>query len=230
MPSRSRYRTDPTQPTPSQALRDVVVRGFGPAAALALANVALGRALVRRAGLRERETAVVRQLQSRRTPLADVVARVASTASDVPASVLHGAVAVAVLQRRTHQWWVALIPALALVLEASGYLAVGAAVNRERPDVPRLDHDQPTSSFPSGHQGATVALMVVYALMARDVRSPRLRAVITTACLAYPTTVAWSRVYVGMHYPSDVAVGTVNGLASGLLAWTYLRRQPSDLL
>ncbi|MGB7963239.1 MAG: phosphatase PAP2 family protein [Propionicimonas sp.] len=220
----SRRAIDHTEPTLGGALRTIVVRGLLPSVALGVANVAIGRALVRRPGLQEREAAFIVKLQSRRTRPADLVARLTSTASDVPASILHGLVAVALIQRRTHTWRLAALPAVALILEAGLYLVVGALVNRERPDVPKLDREQPTSSFPSGHQGATVALMVVYALLAQDLPSPRLRAAIYAACLAYPATLAFSRVYVGMHYPSDVAVGTVNGLATGLLAWSSLHR------
>lgn len=206
----------------ARPLRDAALRVVLPTAALTAANVVLGRALATER-TRERETAAIRILQAHRTPARDRFARLLSTASDVPASVLHGLVAVAVLRRRSGRWRVAALPALALVLEAVTYVAAGRLVNRERPDVPRLDHEQPTSSFPSGHQGATVALMVVYALRARGVRSPLLRAVIGTGCLAYPATLAWARVHTGMHYPSDVVAGTANGLAAGLLAWNYLR-------
>ena len=224
MSSRSRCAADRIGPTPAATLRAIVVRGVLPTVALGVANVAIGRALVRRVGLRERETALIVGIQARRTPVADLVAQLTSTASDVPASIIHGLVAVVLIQRRTRSWRLAAVPAVALILEAGLYLAVGALVNRERPDVPKLDHEQPTSSFPSGHQGATVALMVVYALLARDVTSPQVRAAIHAACLAYPATLALSRVYVGMHYPSDVAVGTVNGIATGLLAWRSLHR------
>jgi undecaprenyl-diphosphatase len=204
-------------------VRDATLHVALPTAALTAANIVLGRALARSERLRERETAAIRALQAQRTPARDRLAWLVSTASDVPESVLHGLVAVAVLGRRTGRWRVAAVPALALVLETVTYLAAGRLVNRERPDVPRLDHEQPTSSFPSGHEGATVALMVVYALLARGVRSPLLRVAIGTGCLAYPATLAWARVHTGMHYPSDVVAGAANGLASGLLAWHYLR-------
>ncbi|HBX81585.1 MAG TPA: phospholipid phosphatase [Propionibacteriaceae bacterium] len=223
MPFWTRY-DDPTPPTPRSAARDFVVRGLLPSVAIGAANVALGRWLVRREGLRERETEMILTLRGERTRTKDVVAKVASTLTDVPESVLHGLIATALLQRGTKQWWVAALPGVALVLEAWMYVAAGALVNRPRPDVPKLDHEQPTSSFPSGHQGATVALAVVYWGLAGRVQNPALRTAIRTACVSFPAVLGWSRTYVGMHYPSDVAVGTANGLATGLLAWNYLRR------
>jgi undecaprenyl-diphosphatase len=45
----------------------------------------------------------------------------------------------------------------------------------------------------------------------------------------------WSRLYLGMHHLSDVAVGVLNGVAAAVLGWNYLRRsgrfrQPPDPL
>ncbi|HRA76290.1 MAG TPA: phosphatase PAP2 family protein [Propionicimonas sp.] len=210
-------------PTVRAALSDAGLRAALPAVGLLALNVALGRALTRRPELTRRETAAINRLRTHRTPALDRAARMVSTAADVPASVVHGVVLVAVLHHRSRQWWRAAVPGLALILETAVYLGSGALVRRPRPDVERLDHDQPTSSFPSGHQGATVALMVVYALLARGVHPVWLRTLIRTGCLAYPTGLAWGRLYTGMHYPSDVAMGTVNGVAAGLLGWHYLR-------
>lgn len=224
MPSGSRHVDDPAPPTRGEVVRDVALRAVLPSVGLLVANVALGRALAGSAALQEREVATIRRLQSRQGTLAAGLARAISTVSDVPASIAQGVFAVAMIQKQTHRSSLAAIPAIALLLETGVYVAAGSLVGRPRPDVPRLHRDQPTSSFPSGHQGACVALMVVAWLFANEARSPLLRAAIRGGCLGYPAAVAWSRVRVGMHYPSDVVVGTANGLAAGLLAWHSLRR------
>lgn len=198
--------------------RDALLRGLLPVAGLVAANVAVGRLLSRDARLRERETGLIVALQAHRSPGRDRFAKAVSTAADVPASIAHGAIAVALLWRRTRDGRLAAAPALALLGEATVYLAAGALVNRDRPAVPRLDREQPTSSFPSGHQGATVALMVIYLHLAGRLRNPWLRAAVIAACLAYPSTLAWARVYTGLHYPTDVVAGTLNGVAAGLFA------------
>jgi undecaprenyl-diphosphatase len=195
---------------------------IGSVAGLIAANVAVGRALSRSGRVRERETAVILRLQDHRTPARDTAARTVSTVADVPASVAHGLLAVAVLAARTRNARLAGVPALALVVESATYLAAGALVARGRPDVPHLDREQPTSSFPSGHQGATVALMASYALLAGRLCSPAARRAIGAACLAGPAVLAWARVHTGMHYPSDVVAGTLNGLVAGALAWRCL--------
>ena len=88
---------------------------------------------------------------------------------------------------------------------------------------PPLAHDSLTalvslpadSSFPSGHAtGAFAAAGVVAAL------HPRLRApVLALACL-----VAFSRVYLGVHYPTDVVAGAALGLAIAAVAVGLARR------
>jgi membrane-associated phospholipid phosphatase len=57
-----------------------------------------------------------------------------------------------------------------------------------------------------------------------------LRVVIFLAMLAIPLSVAASRLYRGMHHPSDVVFGLLNGLAAVLIAryavgHALLRRQ-----
>ena len=103
------------------------------------------------------------------------------------------------------------------------FLASAALVGRSRPDVPKLDHAPPTSSFPSGHAGASTALYVTLALMAQRIGRTWLRVSLTVVLLLVPLLVVWSRLYRGMHHPTDVAVGVANGLVCAVLGWCWLR-------
>jgi undecaprenyl-diphosphatase len=77
-----------------------------------------------------------------------------------------------------------------------------------------LVHPPSTGSFPSGHSTTAFACATVIAWA-----DPRLAApVFVLAAL-----VAWSRVYVGVHYPLDV----VGGAALGVLVATALLRLPA---
>lgn len=98
------------------------------------------------------------------------------------------------------------------------------AFARPRPEiVPHLSLVQ-TSSFPSGHSmlAATVYL-TLGALLGRFAASLRLKAYFLLVALVLTFLVGASRVYMGVHYPTDVLAGWAAGLAWALLCWLFAR-------
>lgn len=103
------------------------------------------------------------------------------------------------------RWREAAFLVIAVSVEASAFLVTSLVVARARPTVPRLDASPPTSSFPSGHVAAGIALYVGLAiLLSSHVRSVLLRLLIWLVATAIPIAIALSRVYRGMHHPTDV--------------------------
>lgn len=101
--------------------------------------------------------------------------------------------------------------ALSVAAQSAVFLLVTLVVERSRPDVPHLDPAPPTSSFPSGHVGAATALFGGLAVLAAT-RLHGVRRVLAVGALALiPVAVALSRLYRGMHHPSDVLGGLLNG-------------------
>ena len=102
---------------------------------------------------------------------------------------------------------------IAMVGEVTMFLTITLFVDRSRPNVPHLDPAPPTSSFPSGHAFATFVLWNAIAVLAVRQNWP---AVIrwTTRVLAVvmPAAVGLSRVYRGMHHPTDVVAALVLGV------------------
>ena len=137
-----------------------------------------------------------------------------------------GLVACALLRWRLGRWIEAAFLAASLIGEVAIFLSTTMLVDRHRPAVPRLDSAPPTSSFPSGHTAASVALYGSLAIIAWHVARARwLRTLATVLALVMPLAVAGSRLYRGMHYPTDVLAGAL--LASCWLAVTSRLLLPS---
>jgi membrane-associated phospholipid phosphatase len=94
-------------------------------------------------------------------------------------------------------------------------------VNRARPNVPRLDAAPPTASFPSGHTAAAIVLFATLALVITShVRSATVRILVWLLAVAIPIYVGISRLYRGMHHPTDVMGSVV--IAAGALIFALL--------
>src|SRR5215213_144853 len=127
---------------------------------------------------------------------------------------------------RTRDWRLAAVPAIAVLIETVIFLSIASLVDRERPPVVKLDVAPPTSSYPSGHVGASTALYLAFAFLALHIARAWLRRTIVFLCLITPLLVAFARLYRGMHYLTDVAAGLVDGIVCVLLAYGWYRHRP----
>jgi undecaprenyl-diphosphatase len=158
-------------------------------------------------------------LAAQRTPRLTTLSWWASKAGDTHAilflSLLFVVVGVAALRRLRP----ALFLAVVMFGELSLFLATAAAVRRPRPEVSHLDGPLPTSSFPSGHIAATICLWWAVLLVVW----PRTRAwwrwILPVPAVLMPALVATSRMYRGMHHPTDVAGAVL--LSALLLTLAY---------
>ena len=73
-----------------------------------------------------------------------------------------------------------------------------------------------STSFPSGHSASAAAFSVAVGDLLPTLKVPLRGAA---------SAVAFSRVYTGVHYPSDVLVGATVGALLGRLASTVARRR-----
>jgi undecaprenyl-diphosphatase len=225
MGSLHRWEDDPSRPTPGQALADLGRRALAPAVPLWGLVVGTGLLIVGPLDSLPEEEAVNEALAAGRTPSLDAVTSVLSNIGATLFIVSACLVAMATLWWRTRQWWFAVVPGIAVALQAAVFVTAAAVVGRERPDVDHLDEAPPTSSFPSGHTGASTAFYLTMAMLAQRIRRPVLRRVATAVCILVPFLVATARLYRGMHGPTDVVVGMLNGIVCALLGWHYLRRE-----
>lgn len=115
-----------------------------------------------------------------------------------------------------------LVKAVAFGLVAcSGWVAsefFKLVVARQRPDpallLDPLSPETGSNSYPSGHVCFAVSLAFALYFLARATRWARVTAVVGGA-LAF--VVAWSRLYIGVHYPTDVVASFVAATAAVVL-------------
>jgi membrane-associated phospholipid phosphatase len=225
----TRYRDDETAPTVLAVGRDLIVRALLPAMGLFTVGLGVGWALVGPIGSSPAEDQLSVLAQSARTPVLDTIALTASAIGSVNGNAIICLLSVALVWIVSRRWWLAALPAVALALHVMVHIATSTLVARPRPHVETLDIGQPTASFPSGHMGATTAqLLVLVLFLFHRVESRAWRVAVTVVVAGYLLVLGWSRVYLGMHHVSDVLWGAVNGVACGLIAWLFLRRNPAE--
>jgi undecaprenyl-diphosphatase len=119
-------------------------------------------------------------------------------------------------------------PAVFLLVAAVGetamYLISGTIVRRPRPDVDHLSEGlPPTSSFPSGHVAAAVVTYGGLALLLRAWAQSRLRHLGLILAPLIVLGIALSRLYWGVHYPTDTAVGLIFAAVWVSVCWRYFK-------
>ena len=228
MPFLTRWDDDHSRPTFTSALRDAFVRAVLPA--VLLFGVVVGFGFLLKGPLyefSEWENNVNRWFQDGRTATGETITKFMSMIGNTEYVIAVAVIVSAIVWWRTKEWWFAVVPLLAISLQATVFVLAATVVGRSRPNVERLDPTPPTSSYPSGHVGASTALYVSFALMATRISNVVVRRVVIVLCILAPLLVSYARIYRGAHHPSDVAWGIINGLVCALLAWNYLRREPA---
>nr|WP_240782187.1 phosphatase PAP2 family protein [Qipengyuania sediminis] len=111
---------------------------------------------------------------------------------------------------------------------AGGWIANTALkglIGRERPQIVPHLMEAGGESFPSGHSfnAAVVYVAMALAFAALSRRQP-VRYMLILSAMALAAMIAWSRVLLGVHYPSDVIAGWLGGTAWAFTAAALLYR------
>ncbi|WP_426564416.1 phosphatase PAP2 family protein [Angustibacter sp. McL0619] len=171
------------------------------------------------------EDGVNRWFAAHRTPTWNDITLVVSHLGNTSTIIIGMLVSAFIIWRLSHRLREPVALIVGVASQALVFLLTTLLIDRQRPDVPKLDTSPPTSSFPSGHTGASAALYFGLAIICATFFERRwLRVLLGVGFALIPFAVATARLYRGMHHPSDVVFGMLNGLICMLIARRALQR------
>ena len=162
------------------------------------------------------EDSVNREFERDRTHEVSMVSLIFSTLASTPAVIAVTVLAAIALRLVLKRWRESIFLCAAVTAQALVFFLTTLMIDRPRPDVDHMDVSPPTSSFPSGHTSASVALYVGLAVILFRAADPTWLKRAAWLLVLVPVGVALTRMYRGMHHPSDVTASFLNG---GICVW-----------
>lgn len=190
------------------------VRSAGIGIAGILVVMIFGLVVARSLGWTELELPVLQGLSRAHSPVADAVALTINTLFSPPVAIVISVLAGAVTFIRT----ASLVRTGVFLFVVAGAWGssdvVKYIVHRPRADVRALAHPlifESSYSYPSGHTCFVAALAIAIVITCR---ANRWRSVAVAGGAVAVVAVAFSRVYLGVHYPADVTAAIVYSLSA----------------
>jgi membrane-associated phospholipid phosphatase len=185
------------------------------AAAMVVIGTAIGMLLARLPGgeaLSRADSGVDRWFAAHRTQGWNTASHLATDAAETVTITILAVLTFAATAYAWRRWREPMLVAAAVIGEVTIFVLITLLVDRPRPPVSHLDVAPPTSSFPSGHTAAAIALYGSWAVLAWErARSALLRGLLTALAVVVPVIVVLARLYRGMHFPTDVIAGAALG-------------------
>jgi undecaprenyl-diphosphatase len=124
----------------------------------------------------------------------------------------------------TGKRWTARLVTVAVVTGFGASSTLKAAFSRPRPNIVGHEMYASQSSFPSGHAMlSAVTYLTLGALLMRVQPRRRVKAYLLVVSVTLTVLVGVSRVYLGVHWPTDVLAGWAAGATWALLWWLVAR-------
>lgn len=121
--------------------------------------------------------------------------------------------------------WFAATVVLSLALNT----VIKVIIGRERPDIHRLAAfaNEAGKSFPSGHSiFATIIFGSIFFICLGKLKNRSSKILLGILCIILIALIMFSRIFVGVHYPSDTIGGFLEGISILLLTYpTYIKYQ-----
>ena len=176
------------------------------------------------------DVAIYQFVDSIMNPVLDVIMTFITHLGDTPGIVWWVIAAILVIPRKTRKLGILLIGGLA-VASLINNVALKNLIERPRPynldaEVwtnagyeyiwPNLIKQSSSWSFPSGHTSTSIG--AAFAMLLGCLKNKKFLAIgIPTLILSF--LIGFSRIYVHVHYPTDVIAGAVVGIVGGLIAY-----------
>lgn len=124
----------------------------------------------------------------------------------------------------SRQPWIALFVVLAALSGTAVSTVMKSGFDRPRPELVPHETRIYTRSFPSGHSSmSSLVYLTLGALMARAERHRRTKVFLLAVPVILLLIVGMSRVYLGVHWPTDVLAGWAFGVSWAAAAWLVFR-------
>lgn len=148
---------------------------------------------------------LVRWLAANRTPGLTSASRVGSALGSTYLIIMGTLAASGLVLAVARRWRPVIFLVVVMLGEITLFLVAAAVVGRPRPPVKPLNPNlPPTASFPSGHVAGVLCLTLAIAVLVWHAGSRPWGWTAVTAAVLLPAAVAVSRLYRGVHHPTDV--------------------------
>ena len=122
------------------------------------------------------------------------------------------------------QPWIALFVVVAVLSGTAVSSVMKSGFNRPRPDLVPHETRIYTKSFPSGHSSmSSLVYLTLGAVMSRAENRRRAKVFLMAVAVFLLLIVGISRVYLGVHWPTDVLAGWAFGVSWAAAAWLVFR-------
>ena len=128
-----------------------------------------------------------------------------------------GVIGFLIMIRHYHMMWLVLLASAGASLVNT---LVKVIIARPRPPMELRVTEVTSPSFPSGHSTMSTAVYLTLGiLLAQTVKKKRAKSYFIGVALTLALLVGFSRVFLGVHYPSDVMAGWTSGIIWAILIW-----------
>ncbi len=122
------------------------------------------------------------------------------------------------------RWKYGIISSMGVITSFISNWSLKLLFARERPNILRLVNET-NYSFPSGHSMINTTLYSLLGIcIYKNIKNKKLKYILIFICSIMPIIIGVSRVYLGVHYITDVIAGWIGGLIIGIIVYLIYKK------